>query len=99
MQIETSSQGLQVMAGFFGQNFEGLSRTEKLGIVAALTQVIYQCEYSEDWTVQDELDTGNYEELSPQVKGAILAFDEDDQSDAIGFCTAVLLKMAMQQSK
>ncbi|MBD2092566.1 hypothetical protein H6F67_22210 [Microcoleus sp. FACHB-1515] len=85
------------MAGFFGENFQGLSQTEKLGIIAALMQVVYQCEFSEDWTLHDELESGRYNALSPQVKGAILAFDEDDQTDAIAFCTAVLLKLAMQQ--
>ena len=99
MQLETlrTSTGLEVMTGFFGQNFQGLSRTEKLGIVAALMQVVYQCEFSEDWTLHDELESGRYSELSPQVRGAILCFDEDDQDDAIAFCTAILLKRSMQQ--
>lgn len=64
MQLETSSNGLRVMAGFFGENFQGLSRTEKLGIIAALMQVVYQCEFSEDWTLADEIESGKYDELS-----------------------------------
>lgn len=91
----TSGPGIDALIRRYGDQLQGLPPIEKRELLAVLTRTIAVAAAlrPETWTLDDEMSSGNYEEISEELYDILMLMNDAPEIKLIELCSAIVAQL------